>query len=295
MARCVALATYQGSPDFSASDRHLVAALETAGARVSAVPWDAEATDWGAFEAVVVRSTWDYHRKPERFRDWIELVSASGTRLLNHPGYLRWNKNKRYLGSLAAAGIPVPETRFVEPGDDRILAEVLAEARWAEAVVKPTVGASASGVWKLAAVEATERETQFREELGNGPLMVQRFLPEIAVGEWSLMFFAGEFGHAVLKVPAANDLRVQARYGGRSGASAAPAELIGQASRVLDSAADILVLRREQMAYARVDGVVVDGVFVLMELELVEPGLFLDLDTTGRSAKRFADAILRGS
>ena len=116
--------------------------------------------------------------------------------------------------------------------------------------------------------------------------MVQAFLPEVAIeGEWSLIFLGGKYSHAVLKLPAAGDFRVQWEFGG-SATSAEPSLC------VLEAANRIIAMLAETPRYARVDGIIHDGEFVLMEIELIEPVLFLGL---GGAADRFADVILNST
>ena len=118
-----------------------------------------------------------------------------------------------------------------------------------------------------------------------GDCLVQPFVPEVQdPGEWSLIFLDGVFSHAVVKRPAAGDFRVQEEFGGTRHPADAPPELVAQAERVL-------ALAGERTLYARVDGVVRGGLFQLLELELVEPSLFLDV--VPAAAERFADAVVR--
>jgi glutathione synthase/RimK-type ligase-like ATP-grasp enzyme len=143
-------------------------------------------------------------------------------------------------------------------------------------VTKPTVSASAHGLERVFVDNAVAK-------IIRGPAMVQPFLPEVAIeGEWSMVFLGGKYSHAVLKVPAAGDFRVQAQFGG-SASSAEPSP------NVLEAANRIIATLAETPRYARVDGIIHEGEFVLMEMELIEPELFLRM---GGAADRFADVIL---
>lgn len=282
----IAFATSAGHATLAPDDRLAVAALAARG--VIAVPavWDDERTPWADFDAVVVRSCWDYHRRAAEFRGWIARVEDAGVALWNPAPVLRWNLEKSYLRELAGRGVPIVPTRWVEPDDAVSLAAVLGEMGWRDAVVKPVVSASAHATWRVARADAaggTPDEARFRDALAGGPLMVQPYLPQIAAeGEWSFVFLGGTFSHAVMKRPAAGDFRVQYEHGGTAEPVVPDTALLAQARAVAEAAP-------KPWLYLRVDGCVVDGELRLMELEMLEPSLFLDRDDAAPA--RFAAAI----
>jgi glutathione synthase/RimK-type ligase-like ATP-grasp enzyme len=285
--RPIALATCAALPDLTDDDRLLIPALVARG--IGAVPavWDDDAVDWRAFAAVVIRSTWDYHLRQPRFLAWIDRLEALGVPLINPARVLRWNAEKTYLRDLTRAGVPVVPTRWVERDDQTPLAAILRETGWPRAVVKPAIAATAYRTWATDLVSAGADDARFRELIGDGRVLVQPFLEAIAAeGEWSLMFFRGEYAYSVLKTPRAGDFRVQSDFGGQVVTRNAGPALVAQASGVLDAAP----FKRSELTYARVDGCVVDGTFVLMELEVLEPGLFLAVGPRG--ADDFAEAIV---
>jgi len=286
--RRVALATSSAFATLSADDRLLLAPLGARGVEAVAAVWDDPAVDWRAFDAVVLRSTWDYHLALAAFLRWVAARAASGVPLLNPAPVVRWNVDKRYLLELAAGGVPVVPTTWVDPrAPHGGLRAIAADHGWDRVVVKPAVSASAHGTWRSAVPIGDDDEARFRAEDAPHGLLVQGYLDAIATaGEWSLQFFGGRFSHAMRKWPRADDYRVQAEHGGRSRREDAPPELVDAAQAVFAAlpfpAADCL--------YARVDGVVDGGVFLLMELELVEPSLFLAADAVAPA--RLADAIV---
>ncbi len=276
------LATGGAWPDLVQDDRLLQDALERRGIRAEAAIWDGN-VDWRGFDAVVVRSCWDYHLRPAAFEDWIGGLERDCVPLWNPPEVLRWNGRKTYLRHLEAAGIPTVPTRFIEQGDAS-LDVVLDEAGWDEVVVKPLVSASAHETWRASRSTLAADRTRYHRQLGSGGLMVQPFLPSIQTeGEWSLCFFGGEFSHAVIKRPRPGDFRVQADHGGSYLPADPPATLVAQADAALRASG-------RPTLYARVDGCMVDGGFQLMELELLEPGLFLS--THPSAPDRMADAVI---
>ena len=268
----IALATYSKLPTLNDDDRLLIPALAALG--VTAVPavWDSGQVCWDEFQGVLIRSSWDYHLRPLEFLDWIARLERGGVRVWNPGALLRWNHHKRYLRDLAARGVATVPTRWLARGEPADLQALLADVGWREAVIKPAVSASAFGTWRSSTETASRDQSRLEELLSTGDVMVQPLLSEVGDGgEWSLVFLGGSFSHAVLKRPAAGDYRVQWEFGGSAVAAAPARRLIADAERVLAAApGDAL--------YARVDGVEREGRLVLMELELIEPHLFLGWD-----------------
>lgn len=294
----VALASYAQLPELNADDRLLLAALRAAGALAEPAVWDAP-RDWARFDVVVVRSCWDYHRRWAEFLAWIDRVTAAGARLVNPAPVLRWNGDKRYLGELAAAGVHVVPTAPVEPPAPGhpapSLGDVLRARGWDEAVVKPAVSASAHATWRTGLDRAPRDEGRFAALLGAAPrgLLVQPFVEEVvADGEWSLVFLGSRFSHAVRKQSAAGDFRVQAEFGGRADAAVPPQGLATDARAALVAATRAAGVTDGAIAYARVDGVARAGRLLLMELECIEPQLYLR--TAADAAARLAELVLRG-
>jgi glutathione synthase/RimK-type ligase-like ATP-grasp enzyme len=272
-------------PDISESDRLAQRALEARGAVVVGQPWDEPGADWGGFDAVVLRSNWEYHLDPDRFRAWLDRLERAGARVWNPPDLVRWNLSKRYLLALQAAGLPTVPSVILEAGTRDGLAAVMARQGWRAVVLKPEFGASAHDTRLV--TEATLGEATAALESGaiSRPVLVQPFLEEIQTrGEWSLIFIDSVFTHAVLKRPAAGEFRVQPRLGGTAQAAPAPAPVLAAARAV------IAALPRPSL-YARIDGVETREGFRVMEVEVNEPGLFFT--HAPAAAERLAEAILR--
>jgi len=265
----IAIATSENP--LPASDQALALALAEHGFDVQPAIWSSTQQDWQAFDAVVVRSCWDYHLRVDEFLEWIALLQRGGIVVVNSPDLIRWNANKVYLGELAAAGIAVPDTVFVESGAELDLTKICASRGWGSAVVKPTVSASAY---------CTERRSS---GLVRGPAMVQQYVGAIETeGEWSLVYINGEFSHAVIKKPQMGDFRVQTNFGGT-------VQVAQPSKQSLEFAEGVLSRLAWPAMFARVD-IVVDGASIqLMELEVIEPELFLDL--VPGSSRRLASAI----
>jgi glutathione synthase/RimK-type ligase-like ATP-grasp enzyme len=280
----IALATYQALPRLNDDDGLLVRALADRGVTALPAVWDARDVCWEDFRAVLVRSCWDYHERREEFLAWVTRVERAGVAVWNPPDLLRWNSHKGYLRDLADRGVEVVPTRWLVRGEQVHLAEFLSTAGWRDAVVKPAVSASAHGTWRTSVASAGADQARLEALLQRGDAMVQPFMREVVeAGEWSFVFLGGQLSHAVLKRPARGDYRVQWEFGGTAEARVPPPRLRMDAERV------VAALEREPL-YARVDGVERAGSLELMELELVEPHLFLGWSAGG--PERLASALV---
>jgi glutathione synthase/RimK-type ligase-like ATP-grasp enzyme len=281
----VAFVTYHRLPALAEDDRLAIPLLGESAIRVESAVWDSPLVDWSRYDAIVLRSTWDYHHKPEEFERWLAAVEHLGVPIWNPPDLLRWNMDKRYLTDLEARGIPIISTIYVERGAEVTLESVFRETGWASIVVKPVVSNNAFGTWRARIGEAFSRGGEFARLVAERDVMVQPYVHEIERdGEWSFVFIGGAYSHAVRKWPAPGDFRVQETHGGTAEA-AQPRHVL------VDQAAGILAHVPDRWLYARVDACEVEGTLYLMELELVEPTLFLDFDAG--APRRFADAIRR--
>jgi glutathione synthase/RimK-type ligase-like ATP-grasp enzyme len=233
------------------------------------VSWRDDTVDWSAFDAALVHSTWDYHQDLDGFLRWSQRVDRL-TRLVNPAPVIAWNAHKRYLLQLERVGLPVVSTVVVERERLESFAAVVDRKGWAEVVIKPCVSAGAIDTGRFRSDDPRAARA-FAHLLDRTDVMVQPYLPEIeSAGETSVLVIGGEITHAVVKVPGTGDFRVQLHHGGAERAvEPTPAE------RDLARAAVEAVSRIGPVLYARVDCVTVDGQPRLMELEVIEPALFL--------------------
>src|ERR1700730_15152939 len=280
-ARAIVLATASGQPEITASDGLYAEALERRGFAVVGAPWDGPRAAFDGAAAVVIRSTWGYYRASDAFRDWTEAIAAA-SRLFNPIGLVRWNLRKDYNGKRAAVSVPVPQPHFVACEVDEI-DKVFGETGWSRAVVKPLTGASGYSV-ELVAREGIADAMSRLAAWARAGVLVQEFLPEIADGELSLIYFDGLFSHAVRKRPPQGEVRVNSRFGATRSAEMPAREVTEQGAAALRTLPELPL-------YARVDGVVRDGQLIVIEVEVLEPGLFMEFDPS--SAERFAEATLR--
>jgi glutathione synthase/RimK-type ligase-like ATP-grasp enzyme len=284
--RNIALVTYDARPRATDDDRYLVEALVARGVMVDERPWSDPAARWEQYDAAIVRSCWDYFHRADAFHRWLDALEASGARVFNATSTLRWNADKGYLRDLDARGVPVIPTHWIGRGAASSLEDVRRRTGWSELVVKPAVSGGAHRTWRASPGEPADDE-RLAEMAADGTVLIQPLVDEIeSEGEWSLIFFDGRFSHAVIKRPRSGDFRVQKEHGGTVEPIAPPASIVADAARALDAARP----EGEVPLYARVDGCVVDGTLMLMELELLEPELFLRTDAA--AGDRLAAALL---
>jgi glutathione synthase/RimK-type ligase-like ATP-grasp enzyme len=261
-------------------DHLLVPALERLGVTPIELPWTEGLANVRREDTLVIRAIWNYHLRPHDFVTWLEAVSSIGCRLINPERLLRWNYKKSYLREIAAKGVRIPTTFFFDSRDD--FAEkpphLSPDVEW---VVKPIISASAHGTFRVADHRVADTVRQFPYEA----FLVQEFLPEIADGEWSLIFIGGEFSHAVTKIPKSGEFRIQSEFGGRVVAQQPPPEILAAAQQ-------IVAVLPEKPVYARIDLILRGNSPLLIEIELIEPDLFLP--THPPAAERLAGLIAAG-
>jgi len=261
----------------------MVAPLKAEGIEVASRSWIEDADALGEFDLVMPLVTWGYHRDYDLWLSMIEGWGFEGVRLQNPASVLTWNADKRYLQRLLDLGAPVTPTLFVDDLNGVDLAAAARDLGAERLIVKPQVSASAYRTLRI----------RPGDELVDPPVgraMIQPYLDAVeGEGEMSLIFFAGEFSHAIRKVAKAGDFRTQPEWGGHIEAYQPEPDVLAAARRILQSVS-------EPLLYARVD-LVRDGAGrpVLMELELIEPDLYLGFDPErgagfARAVRRAAEA-----
>lgn len=267
--RRLAIATSADHPSIEADDAHLAATLRQQGVALTLCVWNDPTIDWTRFDAVLIRTIWDYYKHHDAFLAWLDQLDRAAVPTINNSALLRWNSDKRYLLELAQLGVPVIPTRLARAHE---LGDVLASVPGQQVVIKPTVS---GGAWNT--LRGTVGAPGFAETVARLPAdldyLVQPFVAEVVSdGEWSLLYFNNRFSHAVIKRPADGDYRVQGEHGGSAELATPTAETIASAEKAL---AAVAALGHGDHAYVRVDGVVSGGHFLIMELELIEPFLHL--------------------
>lgn len=275
----IALSTGAAWPDLAFDDQPLAPALAAAGLEPVIAIWDDPTVDWAAFDLVVIRSTWDYHLHVDRFLAWAAAVAAV-TPLLNPLPLVRWNAHKHYMRDLAAAGIPIVPTAFSGPNDRIDLGALMVRDGWHEVVIKPAV--SASAYQTVRGTRAMLADLQIHLDAVDVALL-QPYLPAVeGYGERALVFFDGVFSHAARKPPALST----------AGPERDLVDIVPASAGELALARTVLDYLGDPLLYTRVDLIALaDGSLAVMEVELVEPSLYLPQHPPAAAA--FAAAIAR--
>jgi len=289
VTRPVALATC-AETHAEADEAPLEDAFARAGVAYEWAVWDDAGVDWSRFAAVLIRTTWDYTDKIDAFRTWIDDV-ASVTRLWNPAPFVAWNSHKGYLVELESRGVDVVPTTVVPVGTEPGPASIPA-GEAGDLIVKPAESAGSIGltVWPAAGTNPTGALAAVTELHRAGQdAVVQPLLPQIREGETSVMVIDGEVTHAVRKVPAHGDIRSQPEWGADVARVEPTDAQVALGLAAIEATASIVGLPAASLLYARVDCVDRDDRPHLIELELIEPDLYVGYD--GRAADLFVAAL----
>ncbi|GAA4032878.1 ATP-grasp domain protein [Sphingomonas rosea] len=254
------------------------AALREAGAEVVSGPWT-ELDGADGFDLVLPLVTWGYHLRHAEWLAFLDRAEAEGWPMINPPALLRWNSDKCYLAELGRKGIASVPTLEVDHLNEAALTAAHGVLGTDELVIKPPVSAAAFGTYRLGKGDPVPADVHGRR------MLIQPWLGQVVdEGEYSLILFGGEYSHTLVKRPQAGDFRVQPDHGGSTERTDCP-------DGALDLAKAALAAAPAPATYARVDLVRGnDGALQLMELELIEPALFLHCVPEATSS--FAAAIL---
>lgn len=282
MRKCVIL-TMDTLEDFVAYDNLLDKPLARLGWNAEHVSWRNPDVIWSDYEAVIIRSTWDYQEDADLFMRVLKNIEESGVLLLNSYAIAQWNINKNYLREVESKGSETIPTIWKENFDYDEIAGYFKSLATLQIVIKPTISANSDNTFWLKAESYTEKEKELKECLKDRQLMIQPFVPAIIEkGEYSLFYFSGEYSHCILKTPKIGDFRVQEEHGGIL-------QSIEPGEKLLNAGKAALNTIPEKVLYARVDLVEFMGAYKVMEIELIEPSLYFNLDDT--AAERFALAF----
>jgi hypothetical protein len=281
----IALATSSDLPEGTNDERLLKRCLCELGIDAFPVIWDDAHSNINGTQTIIIRSCWNYHRKPDEFLRWVARAESEEKQVLNPSRVIRWNINKNYLRRLQ--GTRIPETRWFNKGQTATLSDVLEQTGWSKAILKPAISATAWRTFVVTPELAVVLQSRFQQMLCDGDAIVQKFVDEVVEkGEWSFIFFHKQFSHCVIKRAKPGEFRVQNNFGG-------VAELVlNPPLRFVQEATSIVQSIPDDLLYARLDAVEISGEFYLMELELIEPQLFL---MNEEIAMRFARAILNST
>jgi glutathione synthase/RimK-type ligase-like ATP-grasp enzyme len=273
-------------------DAILAAALGRQGFAAERVDWARPNEDWRRFRGALFRTTWDYVTRIEAFRAWLDRA-ARETSLLNSPELVDWNLDKHYLADLVRHGVPTVPCHFLPRNSRGPLAEAMEAAGWDEAVIKPCISATAYLTYRITKDTASAVERELAQHRVERDFILQPFLQDVMTGgEVAVVVVDGAVTHAVRKVPAPGDFRVQDDHGGTVHPHDPAPDEVAVALAAVAASGQIDATAGQDPLYARVD-LVRDGAGVprVMELELIEPELWIRVNPS--VADRLAEGLRR--
>lgn len=269
----IAYITYNGLVRYTPANnfdenKDLLPYLQDKGLDITSEIWDDPAVDWTRYDIALLKTPWDYHRKFPAFLAWLDKIRSLGVKLLNDYDIVHWNMDKHYLLGVADAGFDIIPSVFLDQGWNGELVPLFDKLGSDELIIKPCVSGGSKNTIIFNKKSVAEDRPAIVELVAEGDYIVQPLMPQIQEGEWSFIFFNGQYSHTIIKKPKAGDFRVQQVYGGTI-------EPVSPEPKDIEVAAGFVSRFAKDTLYARVDGLMVQGRFMLMELELVEPFLYL--------------------
>jgi len=282
MKNC-AILTMDLLDEFVVYDKLLDKPLNDLGWNVEHISWHKKGVDWNQFDAVIIRSTWDYQDDADAFIQVLQEIEDSSATLLNSLAIAQWNINKNYLREVENKGAKIIPTIWLEAFDFDSVESYFDYFQTKQIIIKPTISANSDNTFWLKKETFNKDKKLLISSLRNRQLMVQPFVPAIIEqGEYSLFYFAGHYSHCILKTPKSGDFRVQEEHGGQLQSITPCKELLTAAQKALQTIP-------EKVLYARIDLVQHQDEYQLMEIELIEPSLYFNLDE--KAASKFALAF----
>jgi hypothetical protein len=267
----IGFVTYLELPTINESDQLLLTPLRKEGFKVEATAWDDTNIDWSKYDYLILRSCWNYYRNYEKFFIWLSYIEKLNIPTWNPTPIIRWNANKKYLKELEYKGIPIIPTVFIEKGTTYNLIDIAHHKKWNDLVIKPAVGVFSYNVKVIKQNEFNKGQTIFKKLSQQSDVLIQPYISIMKNKEYSLVFLGGKYSHTVIK-----------QSGNRGTIIYPDASIIQQAKKILQKI-------HSPLLYTRVDGIIIDDVFMLSELELIEPYLFFTEDK--KSPTRFVRAF----
>lgn len=289
MHQSIAFLSTDDLEDYFVWDNLLIQPFSQHGVHVDVISWHATDIDWSQYDAVIVRSTWDYQEHADAFIDKLIEITKHDTVLINPLSLMQWNISKRYLQILQTQGITIIPSVFF---DSVAISDIYAQFAYfdtQEIIIKPLISANSDNTFRLDHTNLMAQAGPLSNIFSTTPCVIQPFLDSVInEGEYSLFYFNGEYSHTIRKVPKSGDFRVQEEHGGEL-ITVIPDE------RQLSAAAKVLAALPEKSLYARVDLIrnpraQKEDIWQLMEVELIEPSLYFNMDEA--SPKRFVQATL---
>ncbi|MFM2392887.1 MAG: Cycloserine biosynthesis protein DcsG [Bacteroidota bacterium] len=275
----IGILTCEKFRDLIYADQILMNKIIERGYEVSPVVWS-DYNDVEKYDVLLFRSTWDYFERKEEFNQWLTSLENKNVLLFNPLHIIQENIHKFYLQKLENQGIKIVPTIFIEKNN---AFHFDLPEDWKKSIIKPAYSA---GAYKTKVFENSEKIDiifEYKDFVKENDVLIQKFMPEIiSNGETSLIFFNGRYSHSVLKKPKEGDFRVQSIFGGKYEKVIINEQILFQAKHILNLLSDLPL-------YARVDGIMIENELYLMEVEMIEPDLYIEYEYDAYD--RFIDAL----
>lgn len=280
----IGLLTCSNIPDLIPADQKMIPLLQSAGFDAQAVIWNDDNVDWSSFSALVFRNTWDYYELADDFMTWLDHIGRLGIATFNPLPVIKKNLHKFYLNDFEQKGVTIIPSIFIPKGQlSKMIYQI--PIHWDRLIIKPAVSAGSYLTVLFDRKEMDKILEDYQDISLQKDLIIQPFISQIQnEGEISIVFFDKVYSHAVIKRPKSGDFRIQSQFGGSYNA-------ITPSPSLLKTAYDIVNKIPEDLLYARVDGIIIDGQFYLMELELIEPDLYFEFAQGGQQV--FIDTLIK--
>ena len=266
-------------------DRDIINMLSEKDFEAEPIVWDEPLKPWESFDMLLMRTAWGYHLKHEEFRKLLKYFAENKLNVWNPASVMLENMHKFYLKSLIETGFNVIPTLFLEPNDFNNIDDIVKNTGWERYVLKPAISANAQNTYVLSDSNQIRNNNSITESFKGKQFLLQKYINEIEnEGEWSNIFFSNGYCYSILKVPQKGDYRVQYNYGGKYYQLQAP-------EIVFESAKKIAEFYLDKCLYVRVDGVESEGKFYVMEVEMIEPDLYMNI--VPEAKEPFVDAIIQ--
>lgn len=278
----VALVTYNRLLQLNSSDQLLIEPFRKQGYQPIIVRWDDKNVCWEDFDLVILRSCWDYHYRISQFLEWLDKLESLKVNLWNPVRIIKWNIDKKYLFELEKKGVSIVPTFLINKKNVQNIKSLLEIKGWEEIIIKPSVGASSYKIKRINTEKIYPDSPEITNILIHSDVIIQPFMEEIInKGEYSFIFIDKKFSHAIHKFPKKGEFRSQFEYGSKEVLYESKLQYIKETQKILE-------IIDSSLLYARIDGLIIDHQFYLMELELIEPYLYFKFEQM--SAQKFVEA-----
>ena len=282
----LAILTSVDMPQMLPYDMEVIEILNERGIDTTIFVWDklivGDLENIKNYDAILVRTIWDYFIKYDEFLKLLDFLEVSKLPVFNPIEILKWNMNKKYLRELERDGFDIIPTVFNLNNENDSFEKAMSLG-WKKMVLKPVISGNSYHTFVIDANEQAEFEQLLNKYFQSRPFMLQEFIPEISNGEISTITFSNNYSYSVTKVPPKGEYRVQFDYGG--------IYHFGDVNPTIKTICDRISSRfADKLLYQRVDGVWRDGKFLIMEVELIEPDLYLNLSNEAK--KQWVESLI---